>query len=613
MYNNLLYFLTVILVVSLAGVAESPVFPAWIGVGIVLLSLPLYAALVRIIFVRTRQTSAGYFWAERYASILAVAFFVSVLFLADVKFHLTFLAWHGRLPSLVNIAGLGLFFCYLALLWQVARPSYQRVFGGSYTRSSFVLTQLQVNLPIVLPWVLLSLAFDGISLLPWPALQDWLGSRWGDFVLSLLFFAVIFLLFPPLVRRLWGCVRFPEGPVRSALLDFCARQQFSTELYLWPLFEGKALTAGVVGFVPGLRFVLITPGLLAALSLEELEAVMAHEIGHVKKRHLLLYLLLVVGFSLVAGLYAEPMTLYLLSREIFFVMTGWLAMSPASLLTALTVLPMLVLMLLYFRFLFGYFIRNFERQADLHVIDAMGDGRGSRALISALEKVALFSGNVRDQPNWHHFGIGERVAYLERCEQDPQELKRHQRKVWGSLLLYLLGLTVLVWGAVQLPLDELSCRYEEKYVEMALWRKVEREPDKALWFRLVGDLMQHRRMEQKALVAYEQALELDPDNPELLNNLAWLLLNADEQSLRDPQRALKFAHKAVQGQRSGPFLDTLGLALWMNGKVEEALAVEEEAFLADPGRQEYYQKQVERFRQGSFLPDGEKMKKRKGQ
>ena len=191
------------------------------------------------------------------------------------------------------------------------QANYQRVFGRTYSTGTFIVSNIKVNLPIVLPWVLLSLCYDLVALLPWSALQGLLFSAWGDFLFYVLFLLFVLLVFPPLVRRLWGCTRMPAGPLRDQLTAFCASQNFSTELYLWPLFEGRALTAGVMGVVPGLRYVLITPGLIEALTLEELEAVMAHEIGHVRKKHLLFYLVLIAGFSLVVGLYTEPLTFFL--------------------------------------------------------------------------------------------------------------------------------------------------------------------------------------------------------------------------------------------------------------------------------------------------------------
>ena len=57
-----------------------------------------------------------------------------------------------------------------------------------------------------------------------------------------------------------------------------------------------------MGILPGLRYILLTPALIETMSREELEAVIAHEIGHVKKYHLLLYICLIAGFSLLAGM-----------------------------------------------------------------------------------------------------------------------------------------------------------------------------------------------------------------------------------------------------------------------------------------------------------------------
>jgi Zn-dependent protease with chaperone function len=442
---------------------------------------------------------------------------------------------------------------------------------------------------------------DLVTLLPWPDLHALLATVWGDFLLYLLFLFFVLLIFPPVVRRLWGCVRLPDGVLRDQLIAFCGRQNFKAELYLWPLFEGQALTAGVMGLVPGLRYVLITPALIAALTLEELEAVMAHEIGHVKKGHLLLYLLLIAGFSLVVGLYAEPFTWFLLSRDFFYTFCHAVGVSPEAMLVACATLPVLALMLLYFRYLFGYFIRNFERQADLHVFSAIGN---SHALVSAFEKIALMSGNSRDQPSWHHFGIGERVAYLEKCERDPREQGRHQRKVWLSLAAYLLALAMASVLAWQAPVERLAAQYEEKYIEAVLWRKVEQEADKGLWLQLAGDLMQHKKMEKKALDAYEKGLAFAPVSPDLLNNLAWLLLTAADHGLRDPERALILARSATAAKPLGSFLDTLATAYWANGLTVEAVAAEHQAMLVDPAGRDYYQQQVTRFQSLQYRQEG---------
>ncbi len=602
MYNNLLYFLIAIFSFSMMPPAETSLLPGWASAALFILNLIGYGSLVHYLHNRSNsRSSAAYFKAEQQSSILAIFFFGLAIFLTDLKFYLSILPWNQTLPSLVNIAGLLVFFLYLSIMWWLARPHYQKIFGHQYTTASFILLNIKVNLPIVLPWVLFSLAYDFFAFSSGPDLHALLFSAWGNLLFYFLFLVFVLLIFPPLVRSLWGCVKMPAGPLRDQLTAFCARQHFNADLYLWPLFEGRMLTAGVMGFVPGLRYILITPALIEVLTLEELEAVMAHEIGHVKEKHLLLYLALIAGFSVVIGLWAEPWTYFLLSRDFFYSLISWSGISLETMLLVGIAIPLLTLMLLYFRYLFGYFIRNFERQADLHVFSAISRNPGSsQALVSALEKIALLSGNIRDQPNWHHFGIGERIAYLEKCEQNPQERPRHIHKVWFSLAAYVLAMAAVIVLARQIPLEDLARQYEEKYIEAIVWQKIEQEADKGLWLQLAGDLLLQRKMEDKALDAYERALAFEPVSPDLKNNLAWLLLTSENLQLRDPPRALTLARSAVLLKPLGSFLDTLALAYWANGFTEEAVAAEQEAILTDPLNREYYQQQIHRFQSANY-------------
>ena len=44
------------------------------------------------------------------------------------------------------------------------------------------------------------------------------------------------------------------------------------------------ITAAVMGLIKKFRYILVTQGLLQMLEPEEIDAVIAHEIGHVKKK-----------------------------------------------------------------------------------------------------------------------------------------------------------------------------------------------------------------------------------------------------------------------------------------------------------------------------------------
>lgn len=593
-YNNLIYFLVVIFVFSAASVPENP-WPAGAytlpALGLVFY---LYHRIAAAIHGRAAiYSAAAYFSAERKLSIIAVLFFSFCVYGLDIKYYLHFLAFDDKLPALVNTAGLGFFFLFLAIMWAHARSNYQEVFHRQYTLSRFLRSNINVNLPIVLPWLALSFLFDFLALLPFTGLDELLNSPWGDLVLFGVFMVFLVIIFPPLVRRLWNCKPLPAGSVRAHITEFCRRQGFSSEILLWPLFEGRVITAGIMGFIKGFRYLLLTPALLDGLTEAEIEAVVAHEIGHVKRKHLFLYILLFLGFSLLAGFLAEPLHYLILNSSLFYILLDRFDTSPEAIIAVLGGIPLLALLLIYFRFIFGYFIRNFERQADLHVFTALGH---AGPLVSAFEKIAVLSGNIRNQKSWHHFGIGERIDFLFRCERNRTLIRRHDRKVAISMALYFVLLAGTVAAIRQMPMEELVAGYEMKYMEAVLRKKIKNEPRNALWHQLVGDLMQDRKMEIKALAAYEKALALEPVNAVIMNNLAWLLLTAEDREIRQPRRALTLARSAAALKEEGYILDTLAVAFWANGLGEEAVNTEMRAIRTDPENRKYYQAQIAKFK-----------------
>ncbi|MDH3330436.1 MAG: M48 family metalloprotease [Desulfobulbaceae bacterium] len=592
-YNNLIYFLIVIFALSTDRAPVTPWVPFQIAAPSVLFLLYLYSFIGKKQFLRIRSGSASsYFAAEKKLSILAVLFFVFILYFFDLKYYLQPLTFDDRIPVFANFGGIGVFFVFFILMWTRARQSYQDVFHRSYTASRFIVANIKINLPILLPWLVLSLVFDLMSLLDIPGLTQLMQSYWGDLVLFIVFILFLMLFFPPMVRWLWNCSPMPYGPLRLEIEAFFKKQNFSSDILLWPVFEGQVLTAGVMGLIPRFRYVLVTPALLQAMNWSELEAVLAHEIGHVKKKHILLYILLFFGFSVFFSAAVEPVPLIILASDWFYSMSAMFSISPEVLLAVLVAFTMLLFMVVYFRVVFGYFIRNFERQADLHVFSVLDE---SSSLISSFEKIAHLSGKIRDRKNWHHFGIGERIAFLEKCEQDRSWIRKHNIKVYLSLACYFLVIVFSVGLMQTADFEGLTAGYEPRYVEAVIMHKLHQEPDNGLWFLLLGDLMQQQKMEKKAVDAYEKALQLKPANADIRNNLAWLLLTAKDSSLLDPARALSLAQKAAGLKPSGYILDTLAVAFWANGMIDDAVAAEREAMVLDPENRKYYLHQLQKI------------------
>jgi len=306
-----------------------------------------------------------------------------------------------------------------------------------------------------------------------------------------------------------------------------------------------------------------------------------------------LYIFLFLGFSLLAGMAVEPLPYLILSSDFFYRLVDRLRISPEALMAALISVPLLLFMLVYFRYLFGYFIRNFERQADLYVFEALGR---SGSLVSSFEKIAYLGGNIRDQKSWHHFGIGERIDFLERCERDRSRVRHHDRKVHLSLAAYFLFIAVSAGVLHGSNFDRLEDKDEIRYIEAILEHKLRKDPENGLLFLLLGDLLQEKKMESRAVAAYERALQLKPMNADVHNNLAWLLVTARDESLHDPARSLRLARRAAAIKEAGYILDTLAVALWANNLSDAALAAEARAMEIDPENKRYYLQQMKKIR-----------------
>jgi len=100
--------------------------------------------------------------------------------------------------------------------------------------------------------------------------------------------AVVFALLvtPSLVRAALGLRPLPAGDLRDALLDVCRRHGVRVrEVLVWST-GNTMLNGAVLGLVGPLRHVLLTDALLRRLPRPMLLAVMAHEIGHIRRHHL---------------------------------------------------------------------------------------------------------------------------------------------------------------------------------------------------------------------------------------------------------------------------------------------------------------------------------------
>jgi STE24 endopeptidase len=259
---------------------------------------------------------------------------------------------------------------------------------------------------------------------------------------------MIFL--PKVLVLAWRCQKLEECPsVSLALIErlkaLCKKAKFTyAGFYVWNVMEGS-MNAAILGIVSKFRYVMFTKKLLERLHENAILAILAHEIGHKRHHHLLIYPLILMGMVLSSIFISDQFLEYIHTN-----FTLDQILSPATreaFLPFLAFLPFIAASAVYYRFIFGYFSRLFERQADLFVFELDLD---PKYLIEALNEIGHGAGGIHNHPNWHHHSIQERIDFLKRAEKDRSLIAKHHKKVKWSLTLYLalliLALTLWITG-----------------------------------------------------------------------------------------------------------------------------------------------------------------------
>ncbi|MGD9012092.1 MAG: peptidase, partial [Desulfobacterales bacterium] len=317
---------------------------------------------------------------------------------------------------------------------------------------------------------------------------------------------------------------------------------------------------------------------------------------HVKRKHLIFYLLFFVGYMLLSYVTFDIILFGIVYAEPIYWLINKTGFDQTTIFSALFSFVIIIIFLIYFRFIFGFYMRNFERQADIFVYSLFDS---AQPLISTLEKIASTSGQSIDRPNWHHFSIRQRINYLKKCESDTRWIRHHDQKVKRSIGLYLAGILLIGIVGYQLNMGVIGSKLNQNVLEKVIVRELQKSPDNPNLYRLMGDLYYERKEYQGVKDAYEKSLALRLDDPHVLNNLAWFYATCEDKSLRDPERSLLLAKMAIELDRSSHVYDTLAESYHINGMNAEAIEAGEQALKLAKGNRSYYKKQLDKFRQAA--------------
>lgn len=603
MYNQLIYFIIALLLFAMQHTGDKPLLPPLENL---ILGASCFFCFVLICHLTFRRLKlflvadlprstliSRYLAAQTRLSMLALANLAVEVYVFNIKYYLRNLPGFEQSLTLAGIIGLGLFLLHLGIIWVYSYPIYRRLHHSKIRPRSFLWENLAFSTAILVPWFLISLLSDLLQLL---SLPFFLRSEVGQFLLIAGLLIACLLFAPRLVVRLWGCRPLPMTALRAELEEFAQAHQFRVgNFMLWPLFGGETLTAGIIGILPRWRYILITRGLLGILTSEELKAVVAHEMGHVRRYHMLFFLAFFLCYSILAYAFNDLVFLILLQNP--FILDR-LLLSQSVNLTLLSVLqsaPMIILLVVYFRYVFGFFLRNSERQADLYALKVIGH---PFPLVSSLQRIAYHGGHLEDLPNWHHFSIRQRIEFLLKAHEDPSLVRRHHKKYYSAVVIFFLLVAGLSTLGFNLEHSRMVRHWRTGVQVAVVERELARTPDNDRLFAAYGSLLLELGEYAKAEAALKVALDAFPEDATTLNNLAWLYATSPAPYAK-PEAALDLALRAANLDQAPYILDTLAEAYYVNGRPDQALETIRQALRKEPQNREYFLRQQQKFEEAT--------------
>ncbi|HEV2295974.1 MAG TPA: M48 family metallopeptidase [Tepidisphaeraceae bacterium] len=340
----------------------------------------------------------------------------------------------------------------------------------------------------VVPVALILLARDVMIVTLWKTQAAGPLSPATDAMVSFASALLVLIFAPEILRRVLHTQPLPASPLRDRLENLCRRANLRyREILLWRT-ENNMGNAAVMGLLPRVRYILLSDLLLESMRDEQIEAVFAHEVGHVVHRHMGWY----VVFFVILTLAMTGASATLINHFAWVQLPPWLP--PELLVMAGSVAAFLLM--------FGFLSRNFERQADVFAARTIETGDGIRSagtasdgvesdgvtrsekgaasysvtpslptpslatpslpsrrpvgpygatvFASALHRVAVINNIPVAARSWCHGSIARRMKYLEHLAADPSHTTRFDRfmgKLYAAMVIALVACGAWVFVA----------------------------------------------------------------------------------------------------------------------------------------------------------------------
>ena len=315
------------------------------------------------------------------AVLLIAVLFSGVLPWAFGSFTASFGASIWAMAGLLFVVGVALSILGLPFAWYAQFKLEGRFGFNTSTMRTWVFDRVKgFLLALLLGYPLLALVLK---------LIDWAGAVWWLWAAAVViaFQLLLLLVAPAIIMPLFNkFTPLPQGILRERLFALAQRTDFPTRSI--ELMDGSKRSRHSNAFFTGFgrfRKIVLFDTLVAQLTEPELESVLAHEIGHYKKRHVLKLL----GVS-IAGVVAGFAAIAWLARQQWFYrafgfehQAGFAA---ANVVPALLLFGLLAGTIIFWLSPFiNSWSRRFEYEADAFARAAMGE---AQSMVHALRKLS---------------------------------------------------------------------------------------------------------------------------------------------------------------------------------------------------------------------------------
>lgn len=332
----------------------------------------------------------------------------------------------GDWPLVPTLAMLGPFVSALLIMWAnqhrlhvrmrllmaAARPDQPP--PAVWTRGQFLAFNVRTHLLMILAPVSLIILANDLLMMAYPLLPASIADELvaAGVVASA---GLVFLLAPVLIVRIWRTSPMEDCPLLAQLGAMCKRLGLRYRRILIWRSGGVLVNAGVMGLIAPVRYILLSDGLVEQMPPEQVEAVFAHEVGHVTNHHIFYSGMFMAATGLWVFLLQEG------AVTVLGLPDWWVEIATMGALAAA------------WGFGFGWLSRRFERQSDVAAAWLMGlpdagrsagngddgatpDGtitpHGAGTFARSLEAVARLNGILPRRFNWRHGSIASRVEYV---------------------------------------------------------------------------------------------------------------------------------------------------------------------------------------------------------